>query len=55
MIKIWEFIWHGCWHKWEEIAHGPYQIRRDAVVRAEGHFILTKCNKCQTHKRQVII
>ena len=22
MIKLWQFLWHGCWHDWKHIATG---------------------------------
>lgn len=48
MIKLWEFLWHGCWHDWQ------YK-QTQSIVKEEGgvpygHNIIYQCSKCNRIK-----
>ena len=47
MKKLFEFLWTGCWHRWEtyernDVAHKGTVIGQTAYCR---------CKKCGSHKR----
>lgn len=46
MIKLLEFLWTGCWHKWVDI--------RSVLADNESGGIwtryYTRCSKCGAHK-----
>jgi hypothetical protein len=46
MIKIFQFLWHGCWHKWE------YQQDRIWEYPGLARFpqAVYKCSKCDKLK-----
>ena len=43
MIKLWQFLWHGCWHDWQHIATGQKTLDNDMVT---GNYYVFKCSKC---------
>lgn len=42
MIKILQFLWHGCWHNWELSSTGAKSIDG----RPNGLYYIYKCSKC---------
>ena len=42
MIKLWQFLWHGCWHDWKHIATGKTSL--DSM--ATKNYYIFKCSKC---------
>ena len=42
MIKLLEFILHGCWHNWEHHATG----NKTCDGRPNGNYYIYKCSKC---------
>ena len=43
MIKIWQFLIHGCWHDWRLQGRGPLTLRGERV----GEYYQYKCSKCE--------
>jgi hypothetical protein len=43
MIKIWQFLWHGCWHHWKFIGKGALTLHGEVV----GDYLRYQCDKCQ--------
>lgn len=48
MVKLFEFLWHGCWHHWEETDRKGVVGDDNTVI---GYAVFCKCNKCGTPKR----
>ena len=48
MIKLFEFLWHGCWHTWKETER--YRVTQDdgGVI---GYALIQQCTKCGHAKR----
>ena len=49
MIKIFQFLWHGCWHKWE------YQTIRKSEITGmtswpEAVYQCSKCNHIEARR-----
>lgn len=42
MIKILQFLWHGCWHNWELSSTGAKSIDG----RPNGLYYIFKCSNC---------
>jgi len=42
MIKIFQFLLHGCWHRWELQGKGDLLIKGTIV----GQYYQYKCSKC---------
>jgi len=50
MIRLLEFLWHGCWHTWQlnNIRQVEYT---DAPIRyAEAIYKCSKCNRFKSQK-----
>lgn len=50
MKKLWWFLVDGCFHKWEEISHGPLTYKGLIV----GDYFIHKCSKCGKHKQESV-
>jgi len=42
MIKIWQFLWHGCWHDWKLFGKGPMTYNG----KPAGQYYVFQCSKC---------
>lgn len=42
MIKLWQFIWHGCWHDWQLYGKGQLTLRGESA----GEYYAYRCSKC---------
>lgn len=42
MSKLWQFLWSGCWHKWETIR----QIVLTTDYGSKGTRLECRCEKC---------
>lgn len=51
MLKLWEFLWHGCWHKWEQEGQGNITFEGSVC----GTYYNYKCTKCHRHKTLNVI
>jgi hypothetical protein len=49
MLKIFDFIFSGCWHKWK-ILHTAH-IKSDMKAPPDGYAYICQCEKCGTPKR----
>lgn len=47
MKKLIEFLWSGCWHKWETIETLSVTHKERPIGRA----MMCKCTRCGTPKR----
>jgi hypothetical protein len=47
MLRLLEFLWHGCWHNWEAKESGTISVQ--GVVT--GHYFTYQCSKCFHIKR----
>lgn len=47
MKKLIEFLWNGCWHKWETV--DTFKVHDDG--KPIGQAVMCKCTKCGTPKR----
>lgn len=54
MIRLLAFLFAGCWHRWEVIAHGPLVINNSETgrVRSRGHYYTLQCKRCGAIKRK---
>ena len=43
MIKIWQFLIHGCWHDWHLLGRGALMHKNARV----GEYYQYKCSKCE--------
>ena len=43
MIKLWQFLWHGCWHDWKFINKGHLEHEGNRV----GQYYQYQCKKCE--------
>jgi hypothetical protein len=48
MIKLFEFLFSGCWHQWEDIDTKLVQNDDSIIV---GAAVFCRCTKCGVHKR----
>ena len=46
MIRLFELLWHGCWHKWELTGQGNLTFNEEYV----GNYFYYKCSKCNRVK-----
>lgn len=51
MIKLLQFLWTGCWHKWECDGRGPFTDSRGENI---GYYYIFHCVKCNRHKLEKI-
>jgi hypothetical protein len=42
MLKLLEFLWHGCWHDWQQTGRG--NIAHEGTV--VGTYYVYRCAKC---------
>ena len=59
MIKLFEFILHGCWHKWEEKEKKPVKWHDSTPCTSlnyigSGFRITYHCPKCGRYKKKEI-
>ena len=52
MIKLFQFLLHGCWHKWEMIEVVRLVSKKDDIPY--GQRIYYQCMKCQKVKKEEI-
>lgn len=43
MIKLLQFLWHGCWHNW---VHDSTGKKETYDGRPNGQYYIYKCSKC---------
>jgi len=44
MIKLWQFLMHGCWHRWEEVERR--NLNREDAFAGSGTRVYCRCTKC---------
>ncbi len=49
MIKIFEFLWHGCWHDWKFIKHATVN-HQDGVTYTASVYHCSKCDRIQVRE-----
>ena len=49
MIRLWEFLIHGCWHDWRARGAGDLTNK---VGRPFGTRYIYQCEKCHRIKKQ---
>ena len=48
MIRLFEFLLHGCWHHWGETAQYKVKDNDDTII---GFAMIQQCKKCGYAKR----
>ena len=48
MIRLWEFLWHGCWHRWQ--LHTTQKLMEEGRTLPIGHNMIYECVKCGRFK-----
>lgn len=48
MIRLWELLWHGCWHDWRystvrKLFNGEGQYVADEII-----YVCKKCERVKT-------
>lgn len=50
MIRLWEFLWHGCWHDWHLHTAQKLVDKKDNSGIPIGHNMIYECAKCGRFK-----
>ena len=53
MIKLWEFLLHGCWHHWR--ARDMHNLVRTGNPTPYGTRYVYQCEKCHRIKKQDVV
>lgn len=53
MIRLWEFLVHGCWHDWRARSAGDL-VRKVGNI-AYGTRYTYQCEKCHRIKKQDVV
>lgn len=53
MIKLWEFLVHGCWHNWR--ARDMHNLVRTGNPVPYGTRYTYQCEKCHRIKKQDVV
>ncbi len=48
MKKLLEFLFSGCWHRWEETDRNGVEDTQGIII---GFAVMCKCSKCGLPKR----
>jgi hypothetical protein len=53
VLKLLEFLWSGCWHKWEDLKTVEVIQRESAYPYASTTWTryYTRCTRCGAHKK----
>lgn len=52
MIRIWQFIWHGCWHKWG-VPYGRPTDHYDLSFGGKSYMYTTRVCRCEKCGRSI--
>ena len=47
MIRLWELLWHGCWHDWRFSTTRKLVDTNNVIVGDEAIYV---CDRCQRVK-----
>lgn len=55
MIRLFEFLWHGCWHRWGDPVGSPTRHYLTGDERTYMHTTqFCRCKKCGRFKRMKV-
>jgi hypothetical protein len=49
MLKLWQFLLHGCWHDWKHIGTGKTTFGGEVA----GQYYCYKCSKCDRIEERI--
>lgn len=52
MINLWNLLWYGHDHKWEELSYLNF-IDTSYGCEHNKHYVTYRCEICKKHKREV--
>ena len=55
MIRLWEFLIHGCWHEWRARSMSQLVRSRSGKDVPYGDRYTYQCDKCHRIKKQDVI
>jgi len=50
MIKLWQFLWHGCWHQWSLMGSGDLVNDANLTIGQYNVYICKKCSRIEKRK-----